>query len=411
MDHNPEKDKQERFERQARRQLRKKQFSAYLKHLRDKGRWHWTLSICLIIVGVVVEHVLDSHLVWERARYAAYHVLQAKEIHPIRPKRTTLVVIGDDEYWNGELARRVPIKRDYLARVVSALDKGEPCEIILDFDFESPAPQSGAYEAPAYSAETKILADTIIDVSSRRKIVLPRTIEPQGALNVREPAVLDNYNFDSARIGQGYINLPEDMREIPLTAPLKGGGKLDSLATAAVRLIDPQAVVEAEGMRGDSLPFGTFIEPEKFKTLTTTEVLNADPRTLKSKIECSLVIVGGVWHKDAYGRGKQADAILTPAGNIAGVFAHANFIEALLDSRTFRPLAMWQRIFLGVGLSLLLAVTMASPWRSWVRVTLVLTISALPVMISYFFRQNLGVFFDFFLPSVMVLVHWIVVRK
>lgn len=410
MDQNADKHEHD-LERQRRRRAKLNQVSAYLKHLQGKGKLHWALTVCLVVIGVVVEQVLDSYFVWERARYGAYQLLQAREIHPIRPKRTALVLIGDDEYWNGELARRVPIKRDYLAKLVMALDKGEPCEIILDFDFESPAPQSGSYEAAPYSAETKLLAEAIMDVSTRRKIVLPRTIEPQATMNVGEPAVLDTYNFDPERVGQGYINLPDDMREIPLTAPLKGGGTMDSLATAAVRLIDPEALAEAEGRRGDSLPFGTFIEPEKFKTLTTTEVLKSDPKSLQSKIECNLVIVGGVWHKDAYGRGKQADAILTPVGKIAGVFAHANFIEALLDSRTFKPLAKWQSMFLGAALSLLLAITTASPWQSWVRVTMVVALSGLPVIISYFFRQNLGIFFDFFLPSVMVLAHWIVVRK
>jgi CHASE2 domain-containing sensor protein len=389
----------------------RKSLSRYVKALRSKGKWHWILAVILIALGVGVEQVLDSYFVWERARYVAYHLFQAREIHPIRPKRTILILIGDDEYWNGELARRVPIKRDYLAKLLTTIDKGEPCEIILDFDFESPAPQSGSYEAAEYVGETKLLADAIMQISSRRKIILPRTITPQAVTNVSEPTVLDSYDFDRSRVGYGYINLPNDMRKIPLTAPLQGGGTIDSLATAAVRLIDPNALNDADSMRGEALPFGTFIEPEKFRTLTATEILTAGSQKLKANLECSLVVLGGVWHKDAYGRGKQADAVLTPVGKVPGVFVQANFIEALLDSRTFKALSRWQEISLGVLLSLLLAITTASPWQLGIRVLVVITIILLPVVISYFLVQNLGIFFDFFIPAVMILAHALVVRK
>lgn len=383
---------------------------SYVKHLRNKGRWHWLAAIALIAIGLFGEHLMDRHMVWERFRYRLYRSVQVLDLHPVRPKRTMLILIGDDEYWDGELARRVPIKRDYLAKLVTAIDKAEPSVIVLDFILRSPVPQSGPQESAEYAQETKLLVDAIKEVSSKRKIVTPSTVRLEGDNYVREPTILDRNGFDPKSVAEGYITLPDDMREIPLTLSLKDGSIIDSLATATARLTDDQAVTEAEEMRGEALPYGTFVDPEKFSTLSSSQALSLDARTLKSKMGCNIVLIGGAWHKDAYGQGPQADAILTPAGEIAGVFAHANFIEALLDSRTFKPLADWQKVLLGLLLSVLVAITTASPWHPAIRFAIVVAISALPLMISYFFRQNLGIFFDFFLPVIMLLAHWAVVR-
>lgn len=383
---------------------------AYLKHLRGKGKWHWLLAIVLIAIGLAGEHWMDRHMVWERFHYRLYSSVQALDLHPIRPKRTLLILIGDDEYWNGELARRVPIKRDYLAKLVTAIDKGHPSVIVLDFVLRSPVPQSGSQESAEYAQETALLVDAIKSVSSRSKIVIPSTVRLDGGGYVRNPTILDGKGFDPKSVAEGYITLPDDMREIPLTLSIKDGSKVDSLAAATVRLSDDTAVAEAEEKRGEALPYGTFIHPEKFTTLSSAEALSLDAETLKSRMSCDIVLIGGTWHRDAYGQGPQADAILTPAGEIAGVFAHANFIEALLDSRTFKPLAEWQKILLGVFLSVLVAITTASPWHPVIRFAIVIAIAVLPLLISYFFRQNLGIFFDFFLPVIMLLAHWAVVR-
>ena len=73
--------------------------------------------------------------------YRLYAAIQYLELRPIRPKRTALVLIGDDEYWGGELKRRVPIKRDYLAKLVNKLDQAQPELIVLDFILRRLRPQ------------------------------------------------------------------------------------------------------------------------------------------------------------------------------------------------------------------------------------------------------------------------------
>jgi len=404
MSHGPNKSASTTFQKVNAR------LRSYASHLKRKGKWHWIWVIALIALGTAGEHLLDRYMVWERARYAASHYVQLLDVRPIRPRRTFLVLIGDDEYWNGELARRVPIKRDYLAKLVTALDKGEPEIIVLDFAFRSPTPQSGSQESTAYANETSCLLDAIRDVSSQRRIVIPTTFRADGPSNVREPSVLDGHNFPRGRVAEGYINLSDDMREIPLTISLKGGEVVDSLATATTRLADEKAVLEAEAKRGEGLPYGSFIDPVQFPSLKSTEVLSMDAEALKSKIGCDIVIVGGTWHRDAYGRGPQADAIPSPAGDIAGVFAQANFIEALLDSRTYKPLGHAQKIMFGVVLSLLVAITTSLPWALLVRIVIVIMLAVVPIVISYLFRQNLGIFFDFFLPVVMILAHWVIAR-
>jgi CHASE2 domain-containing sensor protein len=382
--------------------------AAYFQHLHSKGEWHWIWTIGLIVAGVVAEHEMDRYMAWERLRYGLYQSSQWLDLHPTRPKRTVLVLIGDEEYWKGELGRRVPIRRDYLAKLLDAIDKGEPELIVLDFNLQSPVPGSASLEHAQYVEETQKLINSIRGVSSRRKIVLPATTKSEDETHYeREPTVLDGNNFDSRRVGEGDISLPDDMRQIPLTLHLENGTSMDSLASAVVRFTDKRALDEAEGERGDALPYGTYIDPNKFARFTSTHILNTEADMLKSELGCKIVIVAGAWHKDAYGQGEQADVVLTPAGRIGGQFAHANYIEALLDSRTLRPLADWQKILFGVVLSLLAAGVIASPWRVRTRLLTVVALAFLPLVISYFLRQNLGTFFDSLLPIAMLLLHWL----
>ena len=57
---------------------------------------------------------------------------------------STLVLIGDDEFWLGELSGRRPVKRSYLAIIVRALDSESvnASVIALDFDLRLPKPNA-----------------------------------------------------------------------------------------------------------------------------------------------------------------------------------------------------------------------------------------------------------------------------
>src|SRR2546423_447129 len=85
--------------------------------LRKKKKRYWLTVLLLLIAGTVAGELLGEQYVWIRLRYRIYPVLQWVSLAPKGERKTVLVLINDDDYWKGELARRTPLKRDYLARL------------------------------------------------------------------------------------------------------------------------------------------------------------------------------------------------------------------------------------------------------------------------------------------------------
>ena len=80
-------------------------------------------------------------------------------------------------------------------------------------------------------------------------------------------------------------------------------------------------------------------------------------------------------------------------------------MEALLDDRTFKALNENLVIALEVVLVILVAGLLALRLPAWQRVLMVGGLSLFFVALSYFFIQNLGLFFDFFIPVVVLSGH------
>src|SRR6266550_6446433 len=109
--------------------------------LAKKGLRYWLTVLVLLVGGTVIGDILGEQYMWIRLRYRIYPYLQAATPGEKYPSRTFLNLIDDDDYWKGKLARRVPLKRDYLACLVQALDSASPSLIALDVDLRSPIPQ------------------------------------------------------------------------------------------------------------------------------------------------------------------------------------------------------------------------------------------------------------------------------
>ena len=303
-----------------------------------QGVVYWSIDVVLIIVGVFAGHWLEKNRVepWRSIRCRTYQGLQLlapRQIHP----ETAIVLIGNEEYWSDELARRVPIKRTYLAKLLQRLDAADAAIIALDFDLSSPTTSTGdVIDHEDYKEETRIFLETVRDISLKRTIVLPTTValDEKGSY-VLEPAIFDKFDFGPGKVQKGYIMLPYDCRQVPLTLELEDRSSIDSFAEAIVRARKEAALKNLP--KSESLPFGSFIEPERFKEsyFSAGDIINKDIDTFRAKIAHKTVIVGGDWHRRNFGRGDQIDMHLTPVGYLPGVYVHANYVEALLDSRVY----------------------------------------------------------------------------
>jgi CHASE2 domain-containing sensor protein len=347
------------------------------------------------------QHLDEKHS-WIEMRYQAYRGLGWVTPHHPEAKNVVLVMIGDNEFWIGPLARRTPLHRDYLARVIKALDGCNPAVIALDIDLESPTPDGTLRDNTEYTAETQALVTTVLEVSRNRPIILAASIEFKSP---REPFFLESsvygeLPFSTGKLQRGYINLPFDVRKIPTPQPVHKGGMLDSFALAIVRAQRGESVPD-DMKGGDILPFGTFIE-KGFPTLSTSDVLAGHCGRIASKI----AIIGSRWHKLSFNEGAVTDIHITPVGPMSGAALHANYAEAVLDSRTYRPLPKGLERGIEFSISALFAILLAvKTHRTYQKLAVVLVCSAALIFLSYIAWQNCGYYFDFFFPVAFLLAH------
>jgi len=374
-----------------------------IARLRDKGLFYWLKVVALIVGGIFVGHWLEKQDVATTLRFKI-HQAMTLALSPRQPyvTRTVVVLIGDDEFWKGELAMRTPTRRDYLARVVNALDAADASVIALDFALHSPVPDGSSVTYNNYDAETKVLLETIRDVSHRRPVILPKAIRWVEGNYVPESDLYDGFDFQGGLVRGGYTFLPFDVRRVPLSLTMADGTPTDSFAEAIVRAVKEPALDPVAGLA--EAPYGSYLTQTAFPTLSTSQVLSPDGDTLK-KLRHNIVIVGGSWSRLAYQRGPKVDSHLTPVGWLPGAFVHANFVEALLDRRTApswgeRALLVFEVLF-ALGVAIIFALITRFGWK-----LLSLVILCVGLMLfSYLSWLNLGLFYDFFVPLVLIVGH------
>jgi CHASE2 domain-containing sensor protein len=388
------------------------------KHLCGRGWWYWLRVFFLIALGIYLGHKLEERELWTEVRYSAYQWLDGLSPNPPSPDNTALVLIGDDEYWSSELDGREPIRRDYIARLVETLDSdANPAVIALDFDLRSPSPEGNPVESEKYWGERKRLCEAIKNVSQRRKIVLPKAIN----YKLEEDAYYtesDIYNkagdadadcdLKGGKLSVGYIAFPDDLRQVPLARlPMKNGDPVDSFSQAIARAFRPRVVERLESLQhGDELPFGGYIKPDVFKAnqVSAKDVLGKN-RSALEKLDGKLVIVSGQWHSRSYNRGPLVDSFTTPVGALAGALVHANYVEAMLGKRLYRPWAGSARLGLELFWSIMVALPFALDIRPWQKFLAVTLICVGILFFSYVSLVNVGLFYDFFIPTLLVIAH------
>lgn len=389
---------------------------------KDKGRTYWRKQLVhwggvtiLIAAGIWVGHLLEQHHVWLRERYRVTQGLQdfARWISgkEARDKHTTVVLIGDEEFWGPELAGRNPVNREYLARLVQSLNRFEPRVIALDFYLSSPQPDGALVMFPNYEQETRQLLEAVAAVGSHRPVVLLRSVGFKEGYYVHESDAYDEKTFAGKKVSGGHVFFENDYRLIPLSLVLRDGTQVYSFSEAIVGAYEMSGTtLNFDEGEDESLTYGEYLRPDKINKYSATQVMSAEPGSkefaeIADKVGGKVVIVGGSWHQRAFGRGPAVDRHSTPVGDIPGVYMHANYVEALLDTRYYRPLPEKVLIALEVLLGLATAVIIAREfWWVW-RVAIVVALIVLVIFAAVVSLQILGSFFDFFIPVVTVIGH------
>jgi CHASE2 domain-containing sensor protein len=382
------------------------------KELRQKSAWYWARVVCVAGAGLFLNAWLASHPPqWMlELRLAAYQILSKSGPRTAQIGHLAIVEISDEEYWKGTLAGRRPIKRDYLASVVKALCNGGAQVVALDFDLRSPVQDGSLANHPDYRLETDELAREIRDAAGRCRLVLPRTLHcpnPPDGKCTKEESVLDSYSFDPKRVTWGYINLPTDVRQIPLRRDNVEAATIDSFSQAVAAADSPDAFGHLKAIR--EFPFGSFISEDQFRAskavLRAQDVLKDDSQNLAAVVGGKTVLVGASWHSNAFGRGSIVDSHVSPVGSVPGVFIHANYAAALLDGRAYVPVGEVFTSLVDVIIVGFVAVFFAVPMVLWQRWCWLVALAAGLALVSYICWQNFGLFVEATIPAVLLLAH------
>jgi CHASE2 domain-containing sensor protein len=385
--------------------------------LARKGAGHWLRMFLLLAGGYFAGHLLSEGEWLTQLRYSVYfQQLKLQHRGELYPQRTALVLLGDEDYWSDLFEGRKPLKRDRLAQLFDRLNQAGVNTVVVDFDLRSPLLDKPDYEFPSYRDEdAQLLAAVDRMCKAGRHVVLASAVLA-GADDdhYREaPSIYTAKRDQLPCLASGYINLPDDMRLLPGPVDLDGGGHLDSLSLAAVKIADPIIYAEIAAQDQRSFRFTRFLTWADFATrngrqfvYSTQELRNDDLATLHAQLADRIIFVGAHWHTLGYGQGPYVDQFNSPGGVLPGVMLHVNYVEAMLDrtgtfTRVSNLMAEVLEGLLVLVLGIIGALNIHASWK-WGAFAGGLLLS---IVFTYVLLQNLGIFLDFFIPLLMIVVH------
>jgi CHASE2 domain-containing sensor protein len=418
-------------------QQRDKFWRRVARRLASRGRRYWVTSAAVLLLTIWVHPFIDKRLNLTDARNFLFGLLSSSATNPAVPRHVKLVLIGDDEFWDGDLHHRNPTDRKYLASLMRAVDAADASVVALDFDLRLSHPshttKPGDYLAvdgfAPYREETDELVRAIDDIAQRRPVVLSKSMQgpTDGPFNLEDDAYqaygicsspLENgrwYNpgtlqfpvssTASQRISCGYIALMTDKRRVPPPARLIGtAARLDSFSLAIVRSRDPSAAARL----GDSLYYASYIPEAATRnpnvTISARDVLTK-PEEARRVLQGWPVIIGSAWHLRAKGQGDVTDIHDTPIGPVLGALIHENLAEAVLSNRTYRGPPPKAITSIEIVVGAIAALLFGMVHRLSRMIGAVIVAMLILCIVQWLSLQLLGEFIDLFAPIIALAIH------
>jgi len=395
-----------------------------LYRLRDKAPSYWIIAAIVLIVAKAASPYVYDYLDLTNARSQFFQALLDWGPRPAEPRLIKIVRIEDDDYWEGVLAGRRPIKRDYLANLVNKLVSVNVYVIALDFDVRLPKPDST--EIPEdYRSETQTFIDAIKAAARHgKKVVLATPISFAGEDLYRQDSdiyqanglclngektpdtIIERPDPVTSNVVCGYIALPDDPLRIPPPIKMVDGSEMDPFALAVAKAANAQVILRLMQKKKelgylDFITHDMFVQAKAILSARAVRLGAIGPEALDSKV----VIIGAGWSRDASSRGPPVDMHPTPVGDMVGVELHANFAEAFLDSRVFDAVSQDILDTSEFLFGTFAAIVFALIPHFWGKAIGLLVLMTTMFVISALALRLFGVFFDAFVPLVGLGIH------
>ena len=392
-------------------------FRKAIQPITRKGWWHWVRFAGLLAVGSYLGHILSESPRFSDIRYELYQrQVRVQHRGRIYPQHTMLILLNDDDYWSEEYQARAPYKRDKLAELLDRLNDSGANIVGFDIDWSSPLTQKPGYDFPDYVHEDELFFSAVTRMcEAGRHVVLTDGVtghdEPPYYHQI--PTIYMSRLAALPCVTIGHDGFDTDMRKIPGMVRLDTGAYMDSFSLAIVKMVDPVSYQELVKANDKGFRFGNYLTPEDFNpragrrfVYNGKAVAEMNKMELRQALADRVVIVGGDYSQYAYGQGNHVDEHNSPGGREPGAMLHANYVEAELNQdSTFTPISdttaevlEWSLAFI---LALIAALNVPAAWK-WGSVGICFVFS---VLLTYVLMQNLGLFLDFFVPFLMIVVH------
>lgn len=421
-------------------------------------RYVWqpsTIIVLALVLGfnVLVEFdwVQKSFPLIQKGQLGFHRILCWTMPRPLTAKWVRTVEITDQSHQVGGIT-----DRNFLATLINNARKAPAEVIVLDFKFQAPAALSEGQDYSSRKSQDTALVDAIKNAADDGiPVIVPCWLEK---LSWREWKRLPDFFNDSdfrladsngqcpllrstckphpadapveptsgpgevpppppACVRIGNINGPADARHIPLVSRTLGSrtGDTDpgaiSLALAAATAHEDainlcprtsEKPIIANAIKHREFVVGSFIPATGFQTIAAENLFDGDLAAIQN-CRGRIVLIGGKWRDDS-GNAEPVDTHDTPVGPMAGMYIHANYIEALLDDRYQRivPLPFGLAFDLLVGILLYIYFHEAANLSGKLKV---LGVFLLPLLASYVIFANFNWYLDFILPLMLCFAH------
>jgi CHASE2 domain-containing sensor protein len=403
--------------------------------LKRKSSSYWISALIVLVLSFIATPYVYDFLHLAQMRAELFQYLFTLQARPLEPSFVRVVIIDDEQFWNGYPAGRTPIKRDYLSTIIDRVASANPQVIVLDFDLRLSDPSSPRLISDYKNESEELISSILHAADTGIKIVLARTIRYGASASTyaldpdlqelfgicahpHEDASWDNPGVpgfptsDEAKrnITCGYIGLPKDILSLPVPLPLDDNEYIDSLALAAVRAANPNraAHIKAQTSYSGHIPDAIF--DEYGAKITADKLFHLPDGDIRSMLRGKTVIIAAGWSRFAHSRGELVDLHNSPIGKTTGAYLHANYVEAFHDRRAVGGLSRWiteaSEAILGIMSIMLFAIFD----RIWLRLVVLLGLSIVVLICMWFFLVVKGTLFDLFVPLLGLWLHSIYER-
>jgi len=406
-----------------------------VKTLLENPFWQRALPVLAVVLSfnviVRLDWIREELPFVTRWQYGFHRALAS--VYPRELKARVVKAVEIDTALHLQLGEPAT-NRKYIAALVENAAKGHAAVVVLDFKLVVPEGMAEGSDAGERKEQNAKLLEAVESTTQAgTEVVVPCWLAPAGHHQfVRRPSIFRDSQLPLASSRKeagaqekveglcgrpacatlGNINLPIDKRQVPLLAQMAADDPCaESLSLAAVNAYEERTGIFPRTREDHKLEkaieekefvFGSFLAEERFPKISAKALAEGNEEAERSCLG-QIIVIGGNWRAD-FGQGERVDAYETPAGTMAGMYLHANYIEALLDERYQKEVPLWLGLVLDlvVGAGLYVSFHRANTLKGKLRI---LGLFFVPLAASYVAVANAGFYLDFILPLLGCFVH------